>query len=345
MQDTVLSLISPYLIQSNANTLWIIDENIIQIPSSFASSSIHLLTNRYDVYKEAKQKNYQAHFSDFDFSIINRSQFDLIVYRVSKERPVVHHIVNHSFHHLNTGGQLILCGHNQEGIKTHIKNAEKRFAQKASIKLDQQFRTATLIKGDAEGTTLDDKSYSSPRPITDNRGRNFLTKPGVFGWNKIDAGSEFLASHLEALFRAAKLTEGSLLDLGCGYGYLSIIANMLGEFHITATDNNAAAITVCRQNFQAHEIEGPVIANDCGMEIHQRFDGIICNPPFHSGFNSSDALTGKFIEQIYRLLKKGSSAFVVCNQFLPTEEKASALFSKIELTHRNKGFKVIMLTR
>ena len=350
MQDIALSLIQPYLmpgdaLPGNRTILWIVDENIIQLPSILASSSLQVMTNRYDLFQEAKHKKIKAEFNDFDFSVFDKHDFDLIVYRVSKERPVVHHIINQSFHYLKKDGQLVLFGHNQEGIKTHIKNAEKRYAQKASIKLDNQFRTAILRKEDQGGQTLDDKSYTSLRDMQDNNGCIFQTKPGLFGWNKFDAGSKFLANNLETLLGYSSLSNGTVLDLGCGYGYLSVIANALGDFHITATDNNAAAILACKQNFQTHNLNGQVLANDCGMEIKQQFDGIICNPPFHTGFNTSEALTEKFIKQIHRLLKKQSFAFLVCNQFLRIEDKASALFSKIELTHRNKSFKLLRLQK
>ncbi|MBV1881829.1 MAG: methyltransferase [Pseudomonadales bacterium] len=345
MQDTALTLIQPHLMQSDKTILWVIDENIAALPTTLPSPSLTALTNRYDIYQEANHKKINTHFNDFDSTHFRPNHFDLIVYRVSKERVVVHHVINQSFPSLKEGGQLILCGQKQEGIKTHIKNAEKRFNQKASFKLEKQFRIATLMKDETGGTLLDDNSYSTLRQIPGSDTHSFTTKPGLFGWNKVDAGSEFLALNLKSMFDNSRLTSGSLLDLGCGYGYLSIMANDLGNFEITATDNNAAAVATCQQNFQSHKINGQVLATDCGMGINQKFDGIICNPPFHGGFQTSEALTEKFLIQIHFLLKKGCSAFLVCNQFLAIEKKASALFSKVDSSHRNKSFKLISLQK
>jgi len=345
MQDISLSLITPFLSQDNIKILWLADENILKIPHSLSNPSLHLVTNRYDLYQEATEKKLHADFNDFDFSKLEPEHYDLIVYRVSKERPLVHYIINQSFHHLKSDGKLVLCGHNQEGIKTHIKNAEKRYCTRATLKLDKQFRTATFTKNEKEGPLLEDKSYTSLREITKTDGHTFHTKPGLFGWNKIDSGSKFLTENLSRLFTDAKLEKGPLLDLGCGYGYLSIMASTLGDFEITSTDNNAAAIAACKKNFELHKVNGSVIADDCAKGIQQRYNGIICNPPFHAGFDTSEDLTDKFLRQIHHLLKRGKSAFLVCNHFLAIEKKAEEIFWKVDLDSRNNGFKIIRLVR
>src|SRR5690606_33271185 len=132
-------------------------------------------------------------------------------------------------------------------------------------------------------------------------------KPGVFGWDKIDVGSALLAQYLPQFFSTyLPQSKGDgkpeLLDLGCGYGYLSMIAATVGNFTITATDNCAAALVACTKNFHTHAVDGTVIGADSGDSIGDSFDVILCNPPFHQGFQQDRALSEKFLSATKRLL-------------------------------------------
>src|SRR5690606_33030346 len=125
---------------------------------------------------------------------------------------------------------------------------------------------------------------------------------------------------------------------------LSLMAAQHGQFHITATDNCAAAITACRHNFAAHCISGEVIAADCGDGIEARYDVILCNPPFHQGFGEERSLTEKFLAAAKRLLTPKGRALFVVNRFVPLEGLAEKLFIGVEVVLENPGFKVVELS-
>src|SRR5690606_14598650 len=124
--------------------------------------------------------------------------------------------------------------------------------------------------------------------------------PGIFGWNKLDRGSVLLAEQAVAVLSGAALPGastsdvasgepasgglGSVLDLGCGYGYLLLATADLPFSSRTATDNNAAAIIAAEANFDQRELAVTVTLDDCGAHLQEQFDVILCNPPFHHGF-------------------------------------------------------------
>ncbi|MCK5881489.1 MAG: methyltransferase, partial [Sinobacterium sp.] len=164
-------------------------------------------------------------------------------------------------------------------------------------------------------------------------------------WKKIDLGSRLLIEQFDKYQKKHGAdTSQTLLDLGCGYGFLSIAAKQLGFNTIDATDNCAAALLSCEENFKQLSINGAVISSDCGDNISKHYDMILCNPPFHHGFDHDTSLTEKFVERSAKLLKKGGKAFFVVNEFVGIEKEANKHFTKQLLLDKNSGFKIIMLS-
>jgi 16S rRNA (guanine1207-N2)-methyltransferase len=110
-----------------------------------------------------------------------------------------------------------------------------------------------------------------------------------------------------------------------------------------AVDNNVTAVEVCRENFKRHAVSGEVMLDDCAAGIDRKVDVVICNPPFHQGFDIDDDLTTRFLEAAKKLLHKDGAAFFVVNSFIPLERKAKRLFSKVSVLDNNKSFKLLIL--
>ncbi|WP_330970411.1 methyltransferase, partial [Lysobacter sp. A3-1-A15] len=119
------------------------------------------------------------------------------------------------------------------------------------------------------------------RPIAEGR---FLSRPGVFAWDRIDPASALLAQHLPADLA------GHAADLGAGFGYLS--AELLTRCpHIHALDLFEAerrALDLARRNlagFEQRAEAGPRIGyhwHDVTTGLPQAYDVIVSNPPFHT---------------------------------------------------------------
>ena len=88
-----------------------------------------------------------------------------------------------------------------------------------------------------------------------------------------------------------------------------------------------------------------VCADDCGNQLSGRFDLILCNPPFHKGFDVSNDISSHFVNAIHRLLNPNGAALVVVNQFVGIEKRASGKFASINELARNKSFKLIVLRK
>lgn len=337
----MLALLSKLLSEHSEKSLWIADENskpLLENGSHFRGT---LLSNRWDIVEQARSCGIESHFSDFDIAAIGKS-FTRIIYPVSKEKAAVHHLINSAAEHLSADGQLILLGEKNSGIKTYAQKAAQRFGCAKQLQKHGNVYLSVAVKGAVTaGDALDDSNYTAlQQPAALN---GLYSKPGQFGWNKVDAGSELLAQHF-----AGHLPDAGthVVDLGCGYGYLSTQLASRGDYTITATDNNAAALRACAKNFAAIGIQGEVIAGDAGSQVESGSAGfLICNPPFHQGFQVEGDLTDRFLQQAARILRRGGSALFVVNEFIPVARKAQGLFAEVTCLEKSKGFCIYHLQK
>ncbi len=339
--DNALSLLLNILKNEHETSLWVADEHIpdtLQIP---ANPAVEVISNRFDVASSLAKQGWSAHFSDLDFSHLQDRSLTTLYLRLAKERAVVNHVINQAARVLKTGGQLVICGEKKQGIKNYAKQAALCLAGKANIKKRGNHYLATITRGQMPAALLDDKQYSTLR-ITQHYGNSeIISKPGQFGWNKLDSGSVLLAEQLKQLPIESPET---ILDLGCGYGFLSLAAHQQWpDAFITATDNNAAALISCRENFKQQDISGDVVADNCASNITKKQSLILCNPPFHQGFSLDSNLTEKFITTAKRLCAPAGCALFVVNAFIPLERIAKKQFKQQQLLLNDGHFKLFRL--
>jgi 16S rRNA (guanine1207-N2)-methyltransferase len=345
----VTQQLSTRLQNTQGHFLWCTDENTLNsLPLAINHQGLLLMTNRWDVALEATNQGFNTRFNDFDCSEIANESLDGFFYRVSKEKPLVHHLLNEAWRCLKPGAPLVIAGYKNEGTKTYIEKITKLMGNGKQIEKDGPSYSSIIHKQARYNPDqcIDDSDYTRLRPIAVDSGLQILSKPGLFGWNKVDTGSALLIEqiHNGALGEKRPTT---CLDLGCGYGYLTLAAAQLDCCkqidNWILTDNNAAALAAAQVNIRANELVGEVIAADAGRQISQKVDLLLCNPPFHQGFSVDGDLTDKFLRSAQKLLAPDGIAFFVINQFIPLERKATGRFREISLIIDNGSFKVIRL--
>lgn len=346
MSDPALAwLLSQIQARAGERSLWCLDENdpaALKSAGSFNTpDDFQVISNRVDLAQTAQASNLKSEFSDFDFGAYPDQNLNRVFYRVSKEKPVVHHIINEAARILAPGGQLFLCGQKNEGAKTYIEKAAQRMGIRQKAQKEGSVYTAILERARDLGPALDDSDYATPRLIVETEGLTFYSKPGLFGWQKVDKGSEFLWDQTRAVL--AERSPKSLLDLGCGYGYLGLMTREQPIERRVMTDNNAAAVAMARYNAELNGIEATVIADDCARSIDETFDVILCNPPFHQGFSVSSELTHQFLQQARAHLAPGGVALFVVNSFIPLGKVAATCFGQVECLKDNGSFSVFAL--
>ena len=346
--DKSIDLLINQLAAATGHWLIVADENWSQaiwstIPKS-NQRTITVITNRFDVAQAVQQAAIDCQFCDFDFSALNPASFDGVLYRVSKERATSHHVINQTVKILKPRASLVLAGEKNDGLKSYVKQAGKLFSNPVNAEKNGTAYIASIALNATENDLLSDKNYPQLRSIQLSDNLCLQSKPGIFGWDKIDRGSAFLIDHLPQFLSSFNNAPQTLLDLGCGYGYIALSASQYGFNRLLATDNNAAAILAAQKNLDALiNIESSVLATDAGDGIDEQFDTILCNPPFHSGFSIDDQLAVKFLSQTQRLLNRSGQALFVVNTFIPLEHKAKSFFERIDVVANNGSFKLISL--
>src|SRR5690554_1929764 len=105
------------------------------------------------------------------------------------------------------------------------------------------------------------------------------TASGVFSPGHIDTGTQVLLRHVPPAFA------GDLLDLGCGWGPLSLHAALgTADARVTALDVNQRALDLVSRNAVRLGVEGQIRAVTAGdVPADARFDAIWSNPPIRIG--------------------------------------------------------------
>jgi 16S rRNA (guanine1207-N2)-methyltransferase len=171
----------------------------------------------------------------------------------------------------------------------------------------------------------------------------YLSRPGLFAWDRVDTASELLAAHLPDDLH------GQVADFGAGYGYLAtqIIARCP---HITALDlyeAEARALEPARLNAEraiqenGREMAFAVHWHDLTVGIDRRYDAIVSNPPFHQGRADLPELGRAFIARAANALVPQGRLWLVANRHLPYESTLAAHFEQVRTVVMEEGFKVI----
>ncbi|MBQ0799057.1 MAG: class I SAM-dependent methyltransferase [Porticoccaceae bacterium] len=357
------------------SALLVADENCSEALLDSLPTHIQILTNRWGLYQHALDCGLTAYFNDFDFSVLT-SPPRIIYYRISKEKAVTHHVINQSFSVLPVGGQFILWGEKKAGVKTYIKKTNALFDDVVSAKKSGKDYVAIWEKTAPQDSaladhSLDDSDYPRLRAEISFGDKALFTKPGLFGWDKVDRGSALLIEHLDNFFAGFKTRPENLLDLGCGYGLLTAAAASRGISQVTAVDNCAAALLACEKNIlepcqalykaaiagamdgesEIKIFKGRVIAADCraayaenfSQQINEKFDVVLCNPPFHQGFDTERELTEAFLATAARQLKPGGQALFVTNRFIALEKTAAGFFNQASTLAENREFRLTVM--
>lgn len=241
------------------------------------------------------------------------------------------------------GGRVVACLPNDEGAKSGESDLARLAGPVSSLSKNKcrVFWTAPL-DGPADAVLAGEwADADAPRAIADGR---FISRPGVFAWDRIDAASRLLASHLPGDLA------GRAADLGAGYGYLSV--ELLERCpRITSLDLYEAelrALELARRNLApfAGRVALDFHWHDVTGGIEARYDVIVCNPPFHAQTRADRPDIGRrFIAAAAQALMPGGRLWLVANRHLPYEAELDARFGRARIVAQQDGFKVIEAVR
>ena len=151
----------------------------------------------------------------------------------------------------------------------------------------------------------------------------FHTLDTLFAYKYIDIGTIRMLEYTE--FRS----DDKVLDLGCGYGVVGIVAaRTIGTENIVMSDVNTDALEMAVENVNANSLDGIRIVCSNGFENIRDTDFtlVMSNPPYHTDFSVAKA----FIEGSYKHLKVGGRLVMVTKRFDWYKNKIQAVFGGVK---------------
>ena len=186
------------------------------------------------------------------------------------------------------------------------------------------------------------KPASRSRPAetrVEIRGQSLRLRPdaGVFSRGELDRGTELLIEALQV--GPCEL----ILDLGCGYGVIGLVAARLSEGgHVVLTDVNERAVALAKANLKANGVtnaevrRGDLYDPVAGMA----FDHIVCNPPIRAGRGVVD----RIIQEAPSHLLGGGKLWLVARTRQGADSiraRMAEAFGKAEIVKRGSGYKAL----
>ena len=164
----------------------------------------------------------------------------------------------------------------------------------------------------------------------------FTTDAGVFSRGELDAGTRLL---LDAL---PDVLEGSVLDLGCGWGPIGIsVKAAWPETDVTLADVNLRALSWAEKNAARNGVRVACLESDGFSALEGRiFDAVITNPPIRAG----KQVIYRLFREAFDHLSPGGSLFLVIRKQQGAESCIRYLegfFASVEKLDRSAGFWVL----
>lgn len=150
------------------------------------------------------------------------------------------------------------------------------------------------------------------------------TEPGLFSQSSVDAGT------LAMLSCVTFGPDDRVLDLGCGYGVVGIVAAKTARpENVFLVDIDPVAVGAATTNVASNGAAGAsVVLSDGFRDFRESgFTKILSNPPYHADF----AVPKHFIEKGFNRLVVGGSLFMVTRRELWYRRKLEAIFGGVRV--------------
>lgn len=264
-------------------------------------------------------------FSDLDYALC----------LLPKQKQEAQHCLAQAAAALKEGGLLVAAAANDAGGK-RLPSLFEALGLEPISESKHKCRVVWAHKKDVRQDIINTWLTEGQMQNVTIAGQNYISKPGLFGWNEADKGSALLLSYIENL-------KGAGADFGCGYGFLS--KNILQQHQditkLYALDVDSSAVEACVRNAPVEAIWHD-LRKKPNLPI---LDFIVMNPPFHAGKKTDISLGVAMLQTAAQCLKKGGTLYMVANKQLPYEAVLERAFFKVLKCAEEKGFKIFKASK
>jgi 16S rRNA (guanine1207-N2)-methyltransferase len=153
---------------------------------------------------------------------------------------------------------------------------------------------------------------------------SFHTHQDLFSPNHPDTGTRAMLSCV------ALSPDDKVLDLGCGYGLVGILAaKLIGPDRVTMVDSSDLCIEYARRNAAENGVPSIRIVKSDGLaDIDDAgFTLILCNPPYHVDFD----VPKRFVHKGFNRMALGGRFVMVTKRLLWYKNKLTGIFGGVKV--------------
>ncbi len=294
--------------------------------------SYHTNYAEYNLCQTLKNSRVTSHFC---VEYVAKVKHDLAIIQFPKSKAEFSFSLAMLAESMATDATIIIVGENKGGIKSADKLAKDFFdycnkadSARHCLMYIGKFKT-TIPPFDLQDF------YKYYQLQVQDKTIEVAALPGVFSQNALDKGTEVLLDYLP------ENITGKVLDFGCGAGVIAAYIGIIyPQTKLSLVDVSALALHSAETTLRLNNLSGKYIASNSLSNIHEQYDFVISNPPFHQGVKTHYAATEQFLGKIKQHLTSTGSITVVANSFLKYLPIMESAIGKTKTLAIKKGFAV-----
>ena len=160
----------------------------------------------------------------------------------------------------------------------------------------------------------------------------FNSDNGVFSKDHLDFGSKLL---IETMIKNIDKNK-SILDVGCGYGFIGISLAKILNSKVVMVDINKRAVHLTNMNIKENKVNAQAFESNIYENVKEKFDVKVSNPPIRAGKN----IVLEILERAHEFLNINGELWFVIRKDQGAKSIAKELekIYKIEIMEKSKGF-------
>lgn len=260
--------------------------------------------------------------------------FDTALVRLPKARDEQEMTAHAALGALAPGGQLIVYGGNDEGIRSAAGMLQELTGAVGTLATRGHGRVLATRRNAADRLkdTLLSWRMMSPIEIA-GKTRDWISYPGIFAAGRLDEGTQLLLGAMPALTSRTRV-----LDYGCGSGVIGAAA-LAQEPGIVLDmlDSDTVALEAARENVPgARSVPGTRLADT----EYQAYAAILSNPPLHQGAVEDHTLLERLVADAPSHLAPGGLLQIIVQHRLPLDRLFAQHFGHVDIVAENGRYRV-----
>ncbi|MFH1502865.1 MAG: methyltransferase [Candidatus Eisenbacteria bacterium] len=293
----------------------------------------------------------QAHVVlDHSLSRFRNGHFDIIALNppVEEGTETIFEMIELAQSKMRHGGQFFLVAKANRGARSYMRKLGEIIGPSKVVSRSGGYWVMRAERSPIcppESVDLDRYEHVVEAELRGRKYR-FQSRAGIFSRKDIDDGTRLLIETMDLRPRH------SIIDVGCGYGPIGIVAAHLASVgRVVMVDCNARAVEYASDNIQSHHLNHArkngkprveaVLGDRFDAVPGERFDRVVSNPPFHAG---NDVLF-PLVDDAYAHLRVHGRLYLVLMRYAGVQRHMHKIFGNVSVAADDGRYVVLSSER